>query len=340
MIDIIVAADLLFDVHAVVDGSEDVFLRDVLRNELMDVLDDRDTKCTLIVGVLLHQTRELRIVNELLRYILIDDGLLLLYRECIPELLLCVLAEEAVGAVCLAPEVLAYVIVLTCLLVIDLLCIEAYILRKVDLHRRKYLLLTGRSLDPYERNSGILDLDRLRKADLITGLCDHLTGRCIDDVLCQCVTLDSVLKMKLLIKLITSNLRKVIAARVEEHTVQKRACRINGQRLARSDLTIELEKTTLVVLCLRLLLLEGSEKLRLLTEELDDLLIGAYTHRSDKCRYRNLTGSIHTYPVNIIGIGLILDPCATVRNHGAAVELLTNLIMVYAIINARRTNEL
>ena len=340
MIDIIVAADLLLDMHAVVDGSENVFLRDVLWNELMDVLDDRDTKCTLIVGVLLHQTRELRIVNELLRYILIDDGLLLFYRQGIPELLLCVLAQEAVRTVSLALEVLTYVVVLTCLLVIDLLCLEAHILRKVDLHRGKYLLLTGRSLDPYERNGCILDLYSLREADLITRLRDHLTGGCVDDILCQCVALDSVFKMKLLIKLITSNLRKVIAARIKEHAVQKRACGIDGQRLTRSDLTIELEQTTLVVLCLRLLLLEGSNKLRLLTEELDDLLIRADTHRSDKCRHRNLTGSIHTYPVNIIGIGLVLDPCATVRNHGTAIELLTNLIMVYAIINARRTNEL
>jgi len=37
MIDIILYADAVLKVHIVVDGSKDIFLRDALRNELVDV---------------------------------------------------------------------------------------------------------------------------------------------------------------------------------------------------------------------------------------------------------------------------------------------------------------
>ena len=37
MIDIVFYADAVLKVHIVVDGSKDIFLRDALRNELVDV---------------------------------------------------------------------------------------------------------------------------------------------------------------------------------------------------------------------------------------------------------------------------------------------------------------
>ena len=37
MIDIILYANAVLKVHIVVDGSKDIFLRDALRNELVDV---------------------------------------------------------------------------------------------------------------------------------------------------------------------------------------------------------------------------------------------------------------------------------------------------------------
>ncbi len=92
-------------------------------------------------------------------------------------------------------------------------------LRCVDLECGKNLFISLLALDPYERNGSILDGDGLLKRYHLALFCDHFTGRRIDYFLCEGVALDTVLEVKLLIKLITADVRKIIAARVEEHAV-------------------------------------------------------------------------------------------------------------------------
>ncbi len=88
------------------------------------------------------------------------------------------------------------------------------------------------------------------------------------------------------------------------------------------------------------ILRKGTAQLRLIAEQIDDLLIGAKTEGTDQDRDRHLSGAVHTDPEDIIGIGLVLQPCATVRNHLAAVEGLAVFILVNAVVDARRTDQL
>ena len=50
MIDIICSTDLLFQMHIVVDGSNDIFLGDMLRNQFVDISVDRFFQRFLIIS--------------------------------------------------------------------------------------------------------------------------------------------------------------------------------------------------------------------------------------------------------------------------------------------------
>ena len=91
---------------------------------------------------------------------------------------------------------------------------------------------------------------------------------------------------------------------------------------------------------MRRVLGKSAHQLGLLTEQIDDLLVGSDTKCADQNGYRNLSGAVNTDIENVIGIGLILQPCAAVRNHSTAVKLLSELITFYSIINTGGTDEL
>ncbi len=66
MIDIILASDFLFQMHAVVNRSKNVFLCDVLWNQLMDIFMDCFLKSFLITSIhFIQDTTQYRIVYKL-----------------------------------------------------------------------------------------------------------------------------------------------------------------------------------------------------------------------------------------------------------------------------------
>ena len=77
---------------------------------------------------------------------------------------------------------------------------------------------------------------------------------------------DTVAKHQLLIKLISSDLRQIIAARIEEHAHNQTLSALYSKRLTRTNLLIQLQKTFLVGVYR--ILLDRRHNLRLLAEQL------------------------------------------------------------------------
>ena len=80
---------------------------------------------------------------------------------------------------------------------------------------------------PYIRNCSILDSCCSLFCDEISRRCDNLTCCGIHNIISKSVSGKSVFKMKLLIKLITSNLSKIISSRVKKHSINKALRAVN-----------------------------------------------------------------------------------------------------------------
>ena len=75
------------------------------------------------------------------------------------------------------------------------------------------------ALNPYKRNACVLDVSSKFLGNLGSLLRQNLSGGCINHILSQNVTYDTVLKVKLFIEFITTYLCQIVAARIEEHAV-------------------------------------------------------------------------------------------------------------------------
>ena len=130
---------------------------------------------------------------------------------------------------------------------------------------------------------------------------------------------DTVSEVKLFVEFVTSNLCQVISSGVEEHAGDQALCALYCQRLARTDLLIEFEKTFLVVS--GRILCQAGQNLGLLTEELDDLRVGAKAESTDQNSDGNFSCTVYTHIENVIGVRLIFQPCTTVRNYCTGIQL-------------------
>ncbi len=65
MVDIIIIADPVFQMDVIINGSQNIFLRNMLRNQFMYILLDRLRKHLRIVTVLLQNLLKDRIINQL-----------------------------------------------------------------------------------------------------------------------------------------------------------------------------------------------------------------------------------------------------------------------------------
>ncbi len=144
--------------------------------------------------------------------------------------------------------------------------------------------------------------------------------------------------MKLLIKFISADLGQIISAGIKEHRIDQAVSAFNGKRLAGTDLFVEFQKTGLIVM--RGVLGQRSHELGLFAEEVNDLFVGADAQGTDQNGDRHLSGTVYSYIKDIVGVCLILQPCAPVGDHGAGEELFAEFILVNSIIDTGRTDQL
>ena len=146
--------------------------------------------------------------------------------------------------------------------------------------------------------------------------------------------------MKLFVELVPSHLRKIIAARIEEHAFKQASGVVDVRRLARTYLLVEFKKTTVRVTDLISVLLKASGEHGIFTEKLGDLLIRPYAKGADKNSDSDLAGAVNPHIEDIIRIRLIFKPCAAIGNDRAGIKSLSQFIMIDIIINAGRPHQL
>ena len=81
-------------------------------------------------------------------------------------------------------------------------------------------------------------------------------------------------------------------------------------------------------------------KLVILAEEAADIVVGAKTERTDKRCDVDFSVLIYTDIENVVGIGLIFEPCASVGVNRARVKLDTRFIVGHSVVDAGGTDKL
>ena len=172
----------------------------------------------------------------------------------------------------------------------------------------------------------------------LTGIRQHLAGHRVSDCIYQLVAGDAACDVQLLVVLVAADCGNVVAAHIEEHGIHQRGSRLHRGRLARTHLLVDLDEGFLGGV--RRVLVEGCNDQRILTEQLLDLGIGLNADGTDEAGDRNLAVFINANVENVVCIGLVLEPCAAVRDYGSGEQNLVGLVKLPAVVYARGTNEL
>ena len=144
----------------------------------------------------------------------------------------------------------------------------------------------------------------------------------------------------------SSDLCEVVAPLVEEQCHQHGSCVLNCRRLSRSQSSVEFSESVCAVLCC--ILLERAHQPLILTEDGDDVFIAAECERfriddaecsEERCQ-RLLSRSVDSDIQDALGVCLVLEPCASVRDDLRAVESLVGLVRSNIEVRSRRTYHL
>ncbi len=101
-------------------------------------------------------------------------------------------------------------------------------------------MITLRSLNIHERNTRILNGLCQILIQHSTGLGQNLAGLHVHHIFRQSLSLQAVFKMKLFIKLVSSDLCQIISSGIKKHTVEQALRTVHGKRLTRADLLVQL----------------------------------------------------------------------------------------------------
>ncbi len=187
-------------------------------------------------------------------------------------------------------------------------------------------------------HAGILDLHRTRAVDDLAGLRQNFPGRGVGDGTADLCTGQTVRDTQLLIVLVATHAGQIVAAGIEEEVIQVFLRILHRGRLTRTQLAVDLQQRLLAVLG-RILLQRGQDA-GILTEEFQNLRIGAQAQRPRQHGHRDLAVFINAHIEHIGGVGLILQPGTAVRDHGGGKQLLAQRIVHHIVVHARRTDQL
>ena len=252
MVDIVIVADAVFKMDIVIEGCQDIFLGDMLRNQVVSRTGQRFHQRFTVVAARLQDLLQFRIEDHRLRQ---------------ADLLRCLIAE------------------------ID-------IFRDIHHHIGKDLDVPLLGLDHHGGNCRVLDLIRQFSRHLRTCLSQHFTGGHIDDILSQDMAGDPVAEHQLLIEFVASDPGEVIASGIKEHACHQALGALHCERLAGTDLFIQLKKTCLVAV--RHVFLQGGLDLGFVAEQFDDLAVCADSERPHQDGRRYLSRTVDTDIENIV----------------------------------------
>ncbi len=148
-----------------------------------------------------------------------------------------------------------------------------------------------------------------------------------------------VLEPKLLVGLVAADLSQVVALAVEEQVVEKVPRALDGGRLARPQLAVDVHES--FFLGLDGILLESQSDRLGAVEEIENLLIAAEAEGLQEDRDVLATLPVHAHADRVALIGLELEPSSAGRDHLAGEDVFVRGLVHIAIeVDARRPDEL
>ncbi len=187
-------------------------------------------------------------------------------------------------------------------------------------------------LDVGDGYARVLDLERLRLGDLLVPERHDLARAGIGDRLREDVALETVGDAELLVIFVSAHAGHIVAVLVKEEVVDMGLGAVDGRRLRRTQLLVDLDQTFLDVV--RLILFDGGADSLVVAEEVEDLGVTSYAQRADKRGDGELSVLVDTDIENVVDVGLILQPRAAVRDDGRGKELLACFVVIHFVINA------
>ena len=142
----------------------------------------------------------------------------------------------------------------------------------------------------------------------------NLSGSRLNYICSKNLMSDSVSKCQFLVEFISADLSQIVSTGVKEHCINKTFGTFYTQGLAGTNLFVQLKQTLLIILSS--VLRKACFNLGFFSKKLTNLVICTDSQRTNQNGNRNLTGSVHTHIKHIVGVSLILQPCATVRDNG------------------------
>ena len=182
-------------------------------------------------------------------------------------------------------------------------------------------------------NAGILDLESLLLCDYLALVDKDLTGQRRDDCLGSLLAVDTLGNSELLIILIAAESGEVVSLGVEEQHVELILRGLHGSHVAGVELLVDLEKSLFLVL--GAVLLDGAGDSGVVAELSGQLCIGGKTDGAEEGGNGDLSVLINAYIEHVVGVHLVLEPCAAVRDNSRLEQLLTGLVVLKTVVNAR-----
>ena len=207
------------------------------------------------------------------------------------------------------------------------------------------LTVVGKDVDGAD-GSRLEFFDRLGVED--GALFEHdLTGEGADGVEREFITLDALGKREFLVELVAADGRDVVAARVEEHIVEKDLGTFHQRRITGAQTAIDLLESLLVgsgvIGACKLgdpILFDGLDDLVVVTEERTDVLVLGETQSTKQNGDGDLAVAVDLHVEDVVDVRLVFQPRAAIRDHGAGEGELAHLVDVLGKVHARATDDL
>ena len=144
---------------------------------------------------------------------------------------------------------------------------------------------------------------------------------------------------ELLVVLVAADHGQVIAARVEEEVVDEGLAGLDRGRLARAQLAVDLEHRLFIGLAG--VLFERDGHAVIIAEQLEDLRVGLKADGADELGDGELAVFIDADPEDLVGVGLVFEPCAAIGDDGGGQQWEVGLeVDLLAVVDAGGTDEL
>ena len=144
---------------------------------------------------------------------------------------------------------------------------------------------------------------------------------------------------QLLIELIPAHDAQIVPPGIEEQILHQGLGGVQRGRLAGAQLAVDLQHGVLIRLAG--VLLQSHHDAGIVTEAVHDLAVGLEAQRTDQAGDGQLPVLIDADPEHLAGVGLVLQPCATVGDDGGGQQGQIGLeVDLLAVVDAGRADDL